>query len=204
MDIDSYIARFKTLLEQAGYQTTDKGALKLFKKGLPTPLNIRIITNVNPIPETLDDWIKAAREQQLRWLQIQEVSGKFNPQHATIAHGLKNRGHGQQQRRDPNAMDVDFGGAGAPKIPYQRLTDEEREDLRKKGACFRCRKQGHLSRACPGNQYQGNPTSRQAPSLKAQGETPKAKMTREELKKILQDDEVRQDLFDEIVDSGFV
>ena len=40
-------------------------------------------------------------------------------------------------RRDPNAMDVDV------------LTTKERAELMKKGACFRCRAQGHLSRDCP-------------------------------------------------------
>ena len=29
------------------------------------------------------------------------------------------------------------------------LTAEERTELMKKGACFRCRAQGHLSRDCP-------------------------------------------------------
>jgi hypothetical protein len=47
--------------------------------------------------------------------------------------------------RDPNAMDVDVVRLG-------KLSNEEREDLRKKNACFRCRKQGHMSRNCPLNQ----------------------------------------------------
>ena len=29
------------------------------------------------------------------------------------------------------------------------LTDKERNELRAKGACFRCRKTGHMSRDCP-------------------------------------------------------
>ena len=39
------------------------------------------------------------------------------------------------------------------------LTDEEREKMRKEGRCFRCRKQGHLSRYCPEkpSQARGNP-----------------------------------------------
>ena len=39
------------------------------------------------------------------------------------------------------------------------LNDEEREKLRKEGRCFRCRKQGHLSRYCPEkhSQARGNP-----------------------------------------------
>jgi hypothetical protein len=30
-----------------------------------------------------------------------------------------------------------------------KLTDEERTKLMKEGRCFRCRKLGHMSRACP-------------------------------------------------------
>src|SRR4051812_35809513 len=37
-------------------------------------------------------------------------------------------------------MDVDFIG---------KLTDTERERLRKVGGCFRCRRTGHLARDCP-------------------------------------------------------
>ena len=40
---------------------------------------------------------------------------------------------------DPNAMDTSIGA----------LTEEERTKLMKIGACFRCRKTGHLSRDCP-------------------------------------------------------
>ena len=32
---------------------------------------------------------------------------------------------------------------------YKAMTDEERAKLMKKGLCFRCRKEGHLSRDCP-------------------------------------------------------
>jgi hypothetical protein len=40
-------------------------------------------------------------------------------------------------------MDVDAGRVFTP------LSDQERADLSKKGACFRCRQQGHISRFCP-------------------------------------------------------
>ena len=40
-------------------------------------------------------------------------------------------------QKDPNAMDVDA------------MSIEERNELIKKGACFRCKKMGHLSKDCP-------------------------------------------------------
>ena len=39
-------------------------------------------------------------------------------------------------RKDPNAMDVDA------------MSIEKRNELMKKGACFRCKKPGHLSKDC--------------------------------------------------------
>jgi hypothetical protein len=46
----------------------------------------------------------------------------------------------RQDNRGPAPMDVDS---------ISRLTDAERERLRKIGGCFRCRKPGHLARDCP-------------------------------------------------------
>ena len=40
-------------------------------------------------------------------------------------------------QKDPNAIDVDA------------MSIEERNELMKKGACFRCKKMGHLSKDCP-------------------------------------------------------
>lgn len=48
----------------------------MFKKGLPNRLNIGIITNNNLVPATLEDWINAARQQELKYLQTQEFSKK--------------------------------------------------------------------------------------------------------------------------------
>ena len=50
--------------------------------------------------------------------------------------------------RDPNAMDVD-----TVNVRLGKLTNEEREDLHRKNACFRCRKPGHVSRDCRSNMF---------------------------------------------------
>ena len=65
---------------------------------------------------------------------------------------------------------VDAPRKGRPQTPHpransplrtaslNRLTDEERESLRRAGACFRCRKPGHFSREC--TQYDSSSTGR--------------------------------------------
>ncbi|KDQ05734.1 hypothetical protein BOTBODRAFT_182272 [Botryobasidium botryosum FD-172 SS1] len=46
---------------------------------------------------------------------------------------------------DPNAMDVDAVHTG----PLPRFTDNLCDQLRREGACFRCRQHGHMARECP-------------------------------------------------------
>jgi hypothetical protein len=43
-------------------------------------------------------------------------------------------------------MDVD-----TTTIPFQKLTDTDREKYQKEGQCFCCREKGHMSRNCPKN-----------------------------------------------------
>ena len=55
------------------------------------------------------------------------------------------------KQQDPNTMDID------------RLTTEERTTLMKEGKCFKCRKQGHLSRDCPTRNQAQNTTKTETP-----------------------------------------
>ena len=50
-----------------------------------------------------------------------------------------------QPRQDPNAMDVEF------------LMAEGQSDIMRRGACFRCQAQGHLSRDCPNKGKKAEP-----------------------------------------------
>jgi hypothetical protein len=69
-NIDTYIATFMKLLKMAaGYQESEHGSLLMFKKGLPNGLNIHIINNSISPPDTLKGWIKAACQEQLKYLQ---------------------------------------------------------------------------------------------------------------------------------------
>ena len=59
-NINIYIATFKKLLKLASYKKDKQGALKIFKAGLPSGLNIHIINSYSTLPTTLEKWIKAA------------------------------------------------------------------------------------------------------------------------------------------------
>jgi Retrotransposon gag protein len=66
-NVDTYIARFETLIKQAGWSRTDAGAIDLFRNGLMHNLKEAILSR-ETWPETLDDWERMAREEQVREL----------------------------------------------------------------------------------------------------------------------------------------
>jgi hypothetical protein len=99
-------------------------------------------------------------------------------------------------------MDVDAG-----LIRFQKLTDEERKELSAKGACFHCRKQGHMSRDCP-NKNGSAEYGRPAPTQVKKAETPSESKTLDglmgDLKEFLKAEENKEKYFSTLIDQGFV
>ena len=61
-DIDSYVAGFDRLVEEAGYSKYDMGIMIKFKEGLQPSLLREILLHNVPAPSTLVNWKKKARE----------------------------------------------------------------------------------------------------------------------------------------------
>jgi hypothetical protein len=201
-DIDTYIALFNKLLTQARYKDDELGTLNMFKKGLPGPLNVHIINNTSTASWNLKDWQKAAREQQLKYLETKEFTRKhLSPAQQGFAKWLRSQ-YGNSRGKDPNAMNVDAG-----LIRFQKLTDEERKELSTKGACFWCRKQGHMSRECP-NKNGSAKYGRPAPTQVKKAETPPEAKTLDglmgDLKEFLKTEENKEKYFSAMIDQGFV
>jgi Zinc knuckle len=95
----------------------------------------------------------------------------------------------KREEKDPNAMDVDS------------LSTEERTTLMKKGACFNCRKFGHLARDCPDkNERKKTEEKKEETKKKWMGKDAHA-----HVKKIVaeMDEEERKNFFDQATEEGF-
>src|SRR5882757_1110970 len=72
-DIDSYIAEFDRLVEEAGYSKYDMGIVQKFKEGLHPSLVREVLTHVTPTPTTLETWRKRARERQTIYKELKNA-----------------------------------------------------------------------------------------------------------------------------------
>jgi hypothetical protein len=144
--VDSSITLFKRLIREAGWGPDAEGTIKLFQDILPVGLH-RVIRQRETLPATMEEWYDATRKTVQRWQDLNDNIGpKGGPGHiSTRANRMRSYQKPAPTRRpkDPNAMDIDAIRTTG------KLTDEERTKLMKEGRCFRCRKLGHMSRACP-------------------------------------------------------
>jgi hypothetical protein len=104
-------------------------------------------------------------------------------------------------------MEVDSGNI----TQFTRLTDAEREALKARGACFRCRKQGHMSCQCPLKQGGNAEYGRPAPSQSRSGVTDPAEEPKKdvnsllnEVRECLKEGDNKQKFFDGLIESDFV
>src|SRR5712672_2939219 len=72
-DIDSYIADFDRLIEEAGYSKYDMGVMIKFKEGLQPSLLREILIHNIPAPQTLVDWHQKARERQTVYKELKNA-----------------------------------------------------------------------------------------------------------------------------------
>ena len=132
--ISEFNIDFKLLLGKAGKgtNTSDNFLIRLYSRAINSKTAEKVITMDNP-PTTLDDWMDKAAKFDSNWRRASALLGRGAPKGQEKG---KRQWHFSRPARDPNAMDVDV------------LSVEEKEQLKKKGLCFRCRTGKHLANEC--------------------------------------------------------
>ena len=145
-DLDTYIATFKHLAREAGYELTAAGTVNMFALGLkPAIMSACMSREIQPL--TMAEWETAARRelkntarfQSMKnptWMRYQWTNPKSNGYKP--AHDADNRPY--------MPMDVD------PPVftRIRRVSNEqEKKHHQKEGRCFFCHEQGHMARDCP-------------------------------------------------------
>ena len=161
-DLDQYISDHENLAFLAEWPEEDHGAIESFIEGLSPGLRLAILKR-DDVPETYEEWKRAAKKEHAKWALIKSSGllrgGKTTGRQDRWKAALTGKGGSQAKTKDPDAMDVD-------NVRLNKLTDEERRKLMTEGRCFRCRKQGHLSKQCPNPGGRGSETKVNAAEAK--------------------------------------
>ena len=156
-DLDSYVSAHTTLVRLSEWAPEGEAAIETFKEGLKRQLRLAVMRR-DYQPKTLKEWKDSARIEQNKWKAIKS-SGVLDKKErrgqwkAALGKTQSASGRTQPKAKDPDAMEID-------NTRLNPLTDEERKQLMKEGKCFRCRRQGHMSNACPNKQNNYPPKTR--------------------------------------------
>jgi Retrotransposon gag protein/Zinc knuckle len=161
--LDEYIAEHDTLISELGWDPDSEMACHSFREGLPDPLARRVI-EMEGLPDTTKKWVKYAQKYHSRWA-MGKALGYFGKRDAKGKDKPKWNPHSKKKEKDPDAMDVDF----------TQMTPDKKERLMKSGSCFRCEKQGHLSRDCPTKTKTSIREAVTEPSVEPPKKSPKTK-----------------------------
>jgi hypothetical protein len=201
-DLDGYIAKFEQLARISGHDLNAKGTWTMFAEGLPKMLHYNMISQGGRHPNSWQEWTEGVVEQQQKWLYLQTFfNGKVPqgkvPQNKQGPNQNWRQGQGSGSVKNSNAMDLTPGHIRA----RGALTDEERAKLMATGGCFRCRKQGHMSRNCPDKPRQSQARGNQEEDVQIQATSTKkpfdAKGLIEQIKELNDEDKdvVIQEVF---------
>jgi hypothetical protein len=141
--IEEHVSKFKMLVTKSKLTKND-AVVEYFRESLPIALQRNIMTLSEP-PTNLDGWYDWAVKLQNNFIRMKSAISKTQNRGGNAPSNLNKkpaergprRFYFDQSQKDPNAMDIDY------------MSTEERENLKRIGACFGCKEVGHLARDCP-------------------------------------------------------
>ncbi|KAI5114666.1 hypothetical protein M0805_002407, partial [Coniferiporia weirii] len=136
---DDFNNQFQSLATRSGI-TSPEALIALYQAGL-TPALLKTIYNRDTMPNTINDWYKAASRSDNIYRCLRAIQGPPppNPQ--------SNRFRKFSSNRPPPNYNTTGTSSNINRPP--RLTPEERDKCFKEGRCLACREKGHNSRDCP-------------------------------------------------------
>ena len=161
-DVNTFIAQFESLAEEAQYPLDTAPTLTMFTSKLPAKMMEHIYKVVRPLDFMA--WADAARQYHQDNMVVQNIRGIYedtaNKKKSTTlktgftAHQLAKILGVKMPSPGPDQMDtrVDRSRSkwcGNQKTRGRATTTEDPETQRKEGCCFTCNQQGHLACNCP-------------------------------------------------------
>ncbi|KAF5367723.1 hypothetical protein D9758_009818 [Tetrapyrgos nigripes] len=142
-DISIYNSIFDTYREESDFRET--ALLEFYQDGLPPKLR-EAVGRTYPKWDDFEEYKERAVELHLEWLKERERQGCWKTT------SMSKNSPGPSQGRTVASVNtlMNMGpGANSSFTLLPKLTPDERDRLRKLGACFACRQTGHMSNKCP-------------------------------------------------------
>ncbi|KAI0038016.1 hypothetical protein FA95DRAFT_1452696, partial [Auriscalpium vulgare] len=131
-----YISDFEALVPRTKYD--GESLVYFFKKGLNSGL-LDDCLRADPVPVTLAEWKKKAMDRNAAYIErVRTMATTKRPARTSFTPA------GSTPQNCPRVA-----ATSPPPQNLTRLTEQEREQLRQKRACFRCRQEGHIAVNCP-------------------------------------------------------
>ena len=135
---EELVARFKFLAMEAGlgFETHSDHIhmIRLFQFALKPQLTRQILLG-NEVPKKIEGWFERAIHIEM---VLAFTAGK-SPRKQETKTGNRSWNFSKPTAKSPSTTDIIINA----------MSQQERTDLMKKGACFRCKKRGHRARDCP-------------------------------------------------------
>ena len=104
-NVDVYVAKFKTLVQKAGYDLGDYMVIQVFTNGLPMGLYEKILTIDDP--QTYEGWRRCVLKQQEEYMHLKVRREALDKNYGSKKN-FKFPWKGKETK-DPNVMDTTPG-----------------------------------------------------------------------------------------------
>ena len=189
--IEEHVSKFKILVNKSKLSKND-AVVEYFRESLPVPLQKEIM-KLPDVPATLDDWYKWAIKLHNNHIRMKSAiaktqgKGTANTNSASKTTDKKPRKfYFEPKPHDPDAMLIDY------------MSTDERNELMKKGACFNCKKVGHLSKNCPDKKKYVPPQTNTSQKMKGKELTAHIRTLLAQM-----DEDDKEEFFKDAVEEGF-